>query len=499
MVMNDPLSGPETQRPATWHTCPHTVRAHRDALERVVEMAEAEDYPGHTHEYGVVYVGGGRYWPGVTVGCHLLRRLGYSGPIQVWYGHHADTEPVEPADVAGLDVELVDALAVAERTKPRILRGWEAKLHALRHCPYKRVLYLDADAYCVSDPTPHYSVLDHAPFAFWRDLPNCDRNVKWPMVWPSGDAGVPQIQGGQLWLDRERAWPLILTTDWLCQHSDYYFRHAFGDQDQWRIALAAGGWPWYEIGPAVWRHPAFVCDIHGQSLVVHRCRGKMWRVQDIPAGRRGYSGPAYHLPREAEAWDLLAAVLRRDDNPVSVFEHIYRCGLWGDGSGRGSDPQGEAAEYVRIITAMAAATGWRTAVDAGCGDGRVARAIAAQTGMRITGVDCVASVLGTRDERYTPIVGDITDVGSLPEADVLLAKDVLHHWPTATIRQWLGDVIASRRWRWLVVTQDRHQRAMDCHLGGYRALDPNRNPLVEYGPWRTVAYTHKAVCVRSCE
>ena len=493
--MIDPIPRPEVPQSSGWHTCPHTVRAHREALDRVLEQAEGAEYPGHTHDYGVVYVGGGRYWPGVAVGCHMLRRSGYAGPIQVWHGHRADPEPVEPEDVAGLDVEIVDALAVAERTKPRILRGWEAKLHALRHCPFRRVLYLDADAYCVTDPTPHYAVLDRAPFAFWRDLPSCAHNVKWPMVWPAGDAGVPPVQGGQLWIDRERSWPLLLTADWMCQHSDYYFRHMFGDQDTWRASLAAGGWPWYEIGPAVWRHPAFVCGMDGRDVIVHRCRGKMWRITDIPVGRRGYSGPAYHLPREAEAWDILAQILRRDSDPGSVFGAIYRCGLWGSGSGHGSDPNGEAAEYVRLIAAMAAAADWRTAVDAGCGDGRVARAIA-QTGMHITGVDCVASVLGEASERYVPVVGDITDIHALPPADVLLAKDVLHHWPTAMVQQWLRDIIASRRWRCIVMTQDRHQRATDCHLGGYRALNPSHPPLSDFGPWRTVEYAHKSLCIR---
>jgi hypothetical protein len=498
MSIIDPLPEPEQTRASTWHTCPHVVRAHRDALERVVAQADVEEYPGHRHESGVLYVGGGRYWPGVVVGCRLLRRLGYAGPIQVWHGHDADPEPVRPEDVAGLDVEIVGALAVAERTRPRILRGWEAKLHAIRHCDMRRVLYLDADAYCVANPTAHLEALTAShPFAFWRDLPNCAVNVKWPMVWPDGDGGVPQIQGGQLWIDRERAWPLILTADWMCQHSDYYFGHMFGDQDTWRVSLSAGGWRWHDLGPADWQHPAFVCRLVGGPVIIHRCQGKLWRVSDIPPGRHGYSGPTYHLPREAEVWDILADVLDHGGSPSDVFGQIYRCGLWGWGSGPGSDPQGEAAEYIRIISAMAIAGDWQTGVDAGCGDGRVARAIAQRCDMRIVGVDCVSEVIGGPSERYTPQVGDITDVGALPSATVLMAKDVLHHWPTALVRRWLTEVIAAGRWRWLICTQDRHQHgARDTHLGGYRGLDPRAEPLVEFGWYSAIEYQHKAVCLR---
>jgi hypothetical protein len=494
--MIDPL--PESKQPKTAGclACPQVVRAHREALEQVIRLAGVEEYAGHTQDFGVVYVGGGRYWPGVVVGCRMLRRLGYEGPIQVWHGHRGDPEPVELDDVRGLDVTIVSALDRAEQTRPRILHGWEAKLHAIRHCNFRRLLYLDADAYCVSDPTRHAAILDRVPFAFWRDLPSCAGNVKWPMVWPSGDAGVPQVQGGQLWIDREKAWPLVMTTDWLCQHSDYYFRHGFGDQDMWRIALAAGGWPWHEIGLADWRHPAFICRQDGADLIVHRCRGKLWRMMDIPEGRRGYSGPTYHLPREVEVWDILADVLQRDNNPAKVFDHIYRCGLWGQGSGAGSDPGGEAAEYIRIITAMAVVGGWQTAVDAGCGDGRVARAIVEASGIRIIGIDCVGRILPPSDDRIEYRTGDITKVNELPTADVLMIKDVLHHWPNDLVRRWLGEVIRAGRWRWLIATQDRYQRDHDTHLGGYRALDSTRQPLNEFGPWRDFTYSHKSIAIK---
>ena len=495
--MIDPLPEPEHPRSSTWHICPQTVRAHREALERVISLAESEEYAGHVHDFGVLYVGGGRYWPGIAVGCRMLRRLGYAGPIQVWHGHRGNPEPIEPADVRGLDVTIVSALDWAKKTEPRILRGWESKLHAIRHCGLRRVLYLDADAYCVTDPTQYASILDRASFAFWRDLPNCATNVKWSTVWPSGHAGVPQIQGGQLWIDRERAWPLIMTTDWLCQHSDYYFRHAFGDQDMWRIALAAGGWPWHEIDRANWRHPAFICRQDETDLVVHRCRGKLWRIIDIPEGRRGYSGPAYYLPREVEIWDNLANILQRDDDPVKIFDAVYRCGLWGPGSGVGSNPNGEAAEYIRIIADLAAKNGWRSAIDAGCGDGLVTQAIGTASGMRIVGIDCVSRILPLSTDQVEYRTGDITRVTELPNANVLLVKDVLHHWPNDLVRRWLREVIQTRRWRYLICTQDRHQHDHDTHLGGYRALDPARPPLSEFGPWQIIPYHHKAVCVKA--
>jgi hypothetical protein len=471
------------------------VARHLDALRSVI--AQPKRYPGHQHDYGVVYVGGGKYWPGIAVGCHLLRRLGYSGPIQVWHGHRANDEPVRPDDVAGLDVEIVNALEVARTSRPRILRGWESKLHALVQVPFRRVLYLDADAYCVDNPEPYFSLLDDAPFRFWIDLPVTEPNVKWPKAWPAGSNGVPQIQGGQLFIDREAAWDMMVATWWMNMHSDYYYRHMFGDQDTWRVALAATGCPWRDLGKAAWQSPAFVCSAGGKPLVVHRCRGKLYRVRDIPTNRRCYSGPNYSLPRESEVWDLMAQLARDDNDPTTIFSHIYQVGLWGGGSGAGSTPY-EMQPYLEAVAALATVGIWQTATDAGCGDCRVLLALAARyPWRRLYGVDCVRSVFPQAiPDRVTLSVGDITDISQLPPADVLLVKDVLHHWPTATIRQWLREVIQAGRWRWLVCTQDRAQRAEDCHLGGYRGLDPAMSPLSEFGPWHVIAYLHKAICIR---
>jgi hypothetical protein len=47
------------------------------------------------------------------------------------------------------------------------------------------------------------------------------------------------VQGGQLLIDRIRAWKLVHLSNYMCQHSDYYFKHMYGDQDTWRVSLSA--------------------------------------------------------------------------------------------------------------------------------------------------------------------------------------------------------------------------------------------------------------------
>ena len=80
-----------------------------------------------------------------------------------------------------------------------------------------------------------------------------------------------------MFFDRPKAWPAILLTDWLCQHSDFYFRWAFGDQDCLRLALGCLlEVTRREVGRIEWIHPAFVCyDDTDQPAIVHRCQGKL--------------------------------------------------------------------------------------------------------------------------------------------------------------------------------------------------------------------------------
>ena len=43
-----------------WAHCPNTIRAHYEALDRVINLAHNEPYDGYDFDFGVVYVGGGR-------------------------------------------------------------------------------------------------------------------------------------------------------------------------------------------------------------------------------------------------------------------------------------------------------------------------------------------------------------------------------------------------------------------------------------------------------
>jgi len=456
-----------------WAYCPNTIRAHYEALDRVIDLAHNEPYAGHDSDFGIVYVGGGRYWPGIVVGVRLLRHIGYRGPIEVWRGHYADEEPIRESDVAGYDVRIVDTREVAKTTQPRILRGWEAKLHAIRHSRFRRVLFLDADAYCVVDPTPYFDRF--SDFAFWSEN---RQNIRWHYVWPSHDRrDVIGVQGGQFFVDRETAWPLVVIADWICQHSDFYFQHVYGDQDAWRLALAITELPYTIVGPATWHHPAFVCAIENRKFVVHRPVSKLFRACDWNA-RDCAVDFAPHLPFETFVWREFAKLAEHE---IEECESAFAC-LYRRGATRVFDsPSPDDRAYLACIETLAKTHSWTKIIDLGCGNGRITKEITRRTGVEVVGLDCVREILPESDLSNLRFeYANAFEIDSIPDGDALLVKDVLAYWPFAHVRSWLREIVArSKRerqrhtkWRHIVVTNDVLQFPSEMPFGRHHGINP---------------------------
>lgn len=486
-----PCCGQPTQN-LEWHHQPEVVNEYISGLEEAARSKH--EYPGGEGD-GILTVGGGKYWPGIAVSIRMARSRGWRGPIQVWY--QGVSEPVRPADVVGLDVEFIDITKLSD--PPKVIAGWPNKLSAIARCPFERILFLDADAYVVADPTPLFPLADHpSGFAHWEDMPNQASSIKWPHVWPHAKMHppVPPIQGGQLVINRRTAWRQIAIADWICQRSEYFFRHMFGDQDSWRVAFEATAVRPMSLGRAGWQDVAFVCVHDQKAKVVHRCQGKLYDHAHIDPSRRGNeSSPKYVLPCEAEVFSHLAAVLGDGGGAERVFGTIYNRGLWGGTSGVGSEPA-EARPYVQIINGLIDLCGVRSVVDLGCGDGRIAERIQVQS---YTGIDVHAPLLAGKSRpengRTFAALDFYKDRDRIPAAEWLLCKDVLHHWPNAWVVEFLKWALAAKRWKRIVLTQDVHQQGdwIDCHLGGYRALHPHQEPLRQFGLKVFAEYLHKAI------
>jgi hypothetical protein len=182
----------------------------------------------------------------------------------------------------------------------RIPGGWEWKCHAIMHSGFARVLYIDVDAYPVTDPAWLFGLLDSDPFVFWEDLPACTNNIHWEAFGVKRPGTGITFQGGVGLFDVAACWKMLTVYAWLNWHSDWSYSHGFGDQDMCLIATVATGLQYRSLGAAQWCVVAFTYAHDGTKLFVHRCRSK-FIVGTLPQ----YSG---RLPGEEAAFDLWSCI-----------------------------------------------------------------------------------------------------------------------------------------------------------------------------------------------
>lgn len=483
IATNLPASGPQVPNPD--EICPCKSQSKEDAaatwgqINKLRTVAQREfSPPSHLSGSGIVICGGGRYWPMVYVAIQMCREC-TDLPIQVW--HRGNAEPIPYGDLRGMQgVTIRDATAMEH--SPRRLDKWEIKTVALKNCGWERALYLDADAYLVDDPSPLLAMLDYDRFVFWSDLPKQSSNVKWEW-YGMRPSDVPTVQGGQLAINLRAFWRELEIADWINQRSDYFYAHQYGDQDSWRVALTITGGPYRHMGGAPWAWPAFVLPIDHRPVIVHRPQSKMWGVA-------GMGQAAMHLPKEDRAWWHLQVREVGVDGAKLAFDRAYAKGLWKAGRPDGTSGDGsgatQAQPYVDLVNTLAWAAGWRRIIDLGSGDGRIASKLEGE----IVTVDCAATASLQLDVDR--------DRDRLPSGDVALIKDVMQHWPEATIRSWLAWAKGCGKWKAVVITNDHEQNHPDCPTGGYRGLDPDKEPLRSIGLRFVASYLHKSVMILDC-
>lgn len=155
-----------------------------------------------------------------------------------------------------------------------------------------------------------------------------------------------------------------------------------------------------------------------------------------------------------------------------AFTEIYERGVWGCGSGGGSNPH-IMGPYIDLVDALLLDTQPRTVLDIGCGDGKIAAAIK-WSGCHYIGVDVVPMMIEEcrakgLDARLLDATTDL-----LPHADLVLLKEVTQHLPNAMIFALLAQlkgyaVLHTSAW-------DRsHNR--DIQIGETRGVDLSQAPF----------------------
>jgi putative mannosyltransferase len=250
------------------------------ANERSIEfIASIGEYPDTFHGRGIVMCGGGlRYFTNAWVSISVLRHVGCRLPVQLWYlGRHEIDEHMEEL-IAPLGVECIDATAVRAVHPARILRGWEVKAYAILHCPYREVLLLDADNCVASNPEALFDSWEYrdAGALFWPDLGRFHANHSSWRVFGVPYRDEPEIESGQIVVNKETCWKALSLTKYYNDYSDFYYRYVHGDKETFHFAFRKVEQPYaMPARPTRFEHGVFFqSDFAGETMFQHRVGAK---------------------------------------------------------------------------------------------------------------------------------------------------------------------------------------------------------------------------------
>jgi hypothetical protein len=273
--------------------------------KRMLDQVAESDHPYPETRFsgrGIVICGGGEvYFTCAWVCIGMLRQLGCTLPVELWYRGPAEMNAAMIALVREMNVECVDAYAVSKEQPFRRLDSWELKPFAIAHSRFAEVLYLDADNVPVQnlDALFEWEAYRETGAVFWPDRYTGTNDAQeWLKRSAWNICGVPyrrepEIEAGQLLINKRRCWQPLMLTLHINENSDFYYAHFYGDKDTFRLAWHRLGRP-YALVPYPVRNlgssDAMVQhDLDGRVLFQHR-NGDKWSVTKQPKRLRGFVG-----------------------------------------------------------------------------------------------------------------------------------------------------------------------------------------------------------------
>ncbi|HLW67843.1 MAG TPA: hypothetical protein VKS79_21170 [Gemmataceae bacterium] len=315
----DRLDGdPPSDWPHGWQDWDNVKQAHWIKAWQLLGAMPA--YPeGRWRGRGVVISGGGKYWPSAYVSARMVRALGCTLPIQIWYLGDGERDQRFEDLLRPLGIECIDAQRHRLDHPYRRLGGYESKFYAVWESPFEEVLLLDADCYPVVDPTPLFDRADYraSGAVYFPDISQGNGWTNWNF-WNVAKFG-PEcgLETGQYFFHKRVAWEPANLIRFYEQHSDWCYgqpkgdncKHGgHGDTGPHRVAwaqLQRRFTIWF-TGSA-WQRSVFLHrGPESETLFVHRMRNKFklaperfYTPQDAAATFRDEA-----LPGEALAWGI---------------------------------------------------------------------------------------------------------------------------------------------------------------------------------------------------
>jgi hypothetical protein len=227
-----------------------------------------------------------------------------------------------------LGVACVDAMKVRRQFPARTLNGWELKPYAMINSRFREVLLLDADNVPVRDPAylfdaPQYRACGAV---FWPDYGQVAReDAAWEIC------GVeyrdePAFESGQILIDKAQCWHPLQVTMYLNEHSDYYYRHLYGDKDTFHMAWRRLGRPYAMPSRRIKTLDGTMCqhDFDGRRVFQHR-NTKKWVLGTNPKvpGFEREADCLRFLDELRSKW-LPPGVARLSETERDVYDRVVR-------------------------------------------------------------------------------------------------------------------------------------------------------------------------------
>lgn len=134
------------------------------------------------------------------------------------------------------------------------------------------------------------------------------------------------------------------------------------------------------------------------------------------------------------------------------FETIYEKQIWGNGSGGGSAVEYNTC-YIHLLRTFLIKNKIKKVVDLGCGDWQCTEMIYKHLNIDYLGLDCVDSVIQANIKKFPKYKFKCLDFlnENIPDAEVYILKDVLQHWSTKQIVEFLTK-LTQKPFKFIIIT-----------------------------------------------
>jgi hypothetical protein len=192
---------------------------------------------------------------------------------------------------------------------------------------------------------------------------------------------------------------------------------------------------------------------------------------------------------------------------IEEFNYIYENKIWGDdfnkyyngSSGGGSEVDYNLHEYIPFIQTFIEANDIKIICDLGCGSGKLIYPIFDILNIKYYGHDCYSKVIlhnkiKFNEPKYNFIYLDFfSNYNAIIESDLIILKDVLQHWKTSHIIEFLDKITELKKTKYILICNCYVNQKCDRYVDSDGALSAEFFPLKKYIPKILLRYNTKEV------